>query len=259
MDKVTEKYFKLAYDLLSHWLLPTYEQFMYRYQLFPEECSVEEINGYQYLIFVYPLISEDKEELLEQGIVLVFDGDKVIADNAFMHASMNDVMHNERVYDEITTDSDWSYLQHYTLCNMMFPNILYPCCKSNNQDTFLGETCFFTNAYVTKRYRKQHIFTNMLEITKEMILRNCMEDTIYYSVFSLDPDIACYGEDTPKEPYVYSMKDEEDRMRNKQILEKYGYMAVKLEETEPNTDSDGTKLWFAVCKENEHIMFSYDS
>ncbi len=259
MEKECEKYFKLAYDLLSSWLLPSYEQFIHRYELYPEECSVEEINGYHYLIFVYPLVVENNYELLEQGIVLVFDGDKVIADNAFMHGMMDDVMNNERVYDEITTDSDWSYLQHYTLCSMMFPNVLYPCCKSDNQDTFIGEACFFTNAYVTKRYRKQHIFTNMLDITKEMILRHCDEDTIYYSVFSLDPDIACYGEDTPDKPYIYSMKDEKDRMRNKQILEKFGYTAVKLEETEPDMNSDGTKLWFAVYKENEHIIFSYDN
>lgn len=256
MDKKIQKYFDLAYEKLGHWLTPTYEQLMQRYAIFSEECTLEEIDTYKYLLFCYPLVVKDNIELLEQGILLVYENENVIADLAFMHGSMDDVMHDEEVYDEITTDSDWSYLQHYTMCTLAFPNIPYPCYQNSITTTFDGEACFFTNIYVTKRYRKQHIFTNMLEITKEMVLRNCVDITILYSAISLDPDIASYGEDTPKEAYVYSMKDEPIRMINKQILEKKGYFVVKLDEIEPNEQSDGTKLWFAICKENEMIIQS---
>lgn len=253
MDDLCKKYFKKAYDLLGKWMPRSYEEFLFRYQNFPEECSVEEIDGYYYLIFVFPIIYTQDEVLLEQGITLVFDQENIIADNSFFHGTMNDVMNYRNVYDAITTDSDWLYLQYYTLCQMMFPEVPYPFCDSNQEQTFYGETCFFKNAYVTKRYRNQHIFTNMLEITKEMALRTSVESTIYYSAFSLDPDIACYGEDTPKEPYIYSMNDEAERMRNKSILEKKGYLVVKLEEDIPDENSDGTKIWFAISKENTYI------
>ncbi len=253
MDALCKKYFKQAYDLLAKWMPRSYEEFLFRYQSFPDECSLEEIDGYYYLIFVFPIIFSQDLVFLEQGITLVFDQDQIIADNSFFHGLMDDVMNNKNVYDTITTDSDWLYLQYYTLCQMMFPDVPYPFCESNQERTFLGETCFFKNAYVTKRYRQQHIFTNMLEITKEMALRTCTESSIYYSAFSLDPDIACYGEDTPKEPYIYSMKDEPARMLNKQILEKKGYLVLKLEEDIPDENSDGTKLWFAINKENTYI------
>ncbi len=254
MEKNTKKYFDLAVDMLGHWLTPSRAELEARYALFPEECTLEEINGLHYLLFCYPLVTTQNIELLEQGILLVYENDTVVADLAFMHGSTNAIMKSQDVYDEITTDSDWSFLQYYTLCNMMFPEAPYPYYQNNTNDDFPGETCFFTNAYVTKTYRKQGIFTNMLQITKEQVLRNETGLTTYYSVFSLDPDVACYGPDTQKEPYIYSMKDEADRMRNKHILEQFGYVAVKLEETNPKEDDDGTKLWFAVCKETENII-----
>ena len=254
MEKSTKKYFDLAYDLLGHWLTPTKKELEVRYTLYPEECVLEESNGLTYLLFCYPLVTKQNIELLEEGILLVYDNDTVIADLAFMHGSMNAIMKSQDVYDEITTDSDWSFLEYYTLCNMMFPDEPYPYYQCNTNEDFPGETCFFTNAYVTKAYRQQGIFSNMLQLTKEQVLRNEKGNTTYYSIFSLDPDIACYGPDTPKEPYIYSMKDEKDRMRNKHILERFGYVSIKLEETSPQEDEDGTKLWFALCKETEKIV-----
>lgn len=254
MNELTKYYFEKAYTLLGKWITPSKAKLLARYNLYPEECTCEEINGYHYFLFCYPLVNVDNIELLEQGILLVFEHDTVIADLAFMHGSMNAVMKSEQVYDEITTDSDWSFLQYYTLCNMMFPDYAYPYCLHNTNDDFPGETTFFTNAYVTKTYRKKGIFTNMIQISKEQSLRNETGKTIYYSVFSLDPDVACYGPDTTSQPYIYSMKDETDRMRNKAILEKFNYTVIRLEETEPEKESDGTKLWFAVIKENENII-----
>lgn len=254
MNEITNYYFEKAYALLGKWLTPSKKELLARYVLYPEECICEEINGYYYFLFCYPLVTIDKIELLEQGILLVFDHDTVIADLAFMHGSMNAIMKSEQVYDEITTESDWSFLQYYTLCNMMFPEKPYPYYLHNQNDDFPGETTFFTNVYVTKAYRKQGIFTNMVQITKEQSLRNEVGKTTYYSAFSLDPDVACYGPDTVQEPYIYSMADESDRMRNKEILEKLHYTVIQLEETEPDEESDGTKIWFAIAKENEDII-----
>ena len=48
------------------------------------------------------------------------------------------------------------------------------------------------------------------------------------------------------------MKDEPARLLNKAILEKKGFLGVKLEDLEDS--QDGTKLWFALLKENEFIQ-----
>lgn len=254
MDELTKKNFDKAYEKLRDWLTLSYEEFLQRYEIYPEECTLEEINNYYYLLFCYPIDIEGGSVLVEQGILLVYDGDDIIADLAFMHAQMDDVMRFQRVSDKITSESDWSYLQHYTLSRLTFPDIPYPSYKEDIKEPFIGEACFFTNIYVTKRFRQQHIFTNMLEVTKEMVLRYCIDYTCLYSVISLDPDVACYGEDTQEEPYIYSMKDEPTRLLNKKILEKLGYFVVKLEVDDLPEDDDGTKVWFAVCKENEHIV-----
>ena len=252
MDTLTKHYFDKAYEMLKNYIQPTYQQLQQRYNLFPEECYVEQIDDYFYLTFTYPRVVENSFEVLEQGLILVYDKEQIIADMAFSHGTMHDVLHSNDIFEELSLDSDWSFLQHYTLCKMMFPDYPYPLCKSNNTDEIDVEACFFHNAYVTKRYRQQHIFSNMLENAKEMVLRNCYQSTTYYAIFSLDPDIACYGEDTPKEPYIYSMKDEPARLLNKSILEKKGFLGVKLEDLEDS--QDGAKLWFALLKENEFIQ-----
>ena len=43
-------------------------------------------------------------------------------------------------------------------------------------------------------------------------------------------------------------------MRNKMILEKLGFEVIRLQETEEDPEADGTKLWFAVKKENDVII-----
>lgn len=254
MNQLEKKYLKLSYDLLGKWITPSYEQLLQRYELYPEEFVLEEIGGLHYFLFCYPLVTEHNRELLEQGILLVYKSDTVVADLAFMHGEANSVFKNEEVFDYISNDSDWSYLQHYTLFSLMFSNLPYPYCYGDKKEELEGEVTFFTNAYVSKKYRRKNIFTNMLEISKEQVLRYVQNECTYYSVFSLDPDVACYGEDTQKEAYVYSMKDEKTRMLNKQILEEKGYQCIRLEEEVEDPNSDGTKLWFAVSKEKEFII-----
>lgn len=253
MNLLEKKYFDLSYQLLGKWITPSYSELFERYTTNPQEFSLEEINGYYYFLFCYPLVTENESELLEEGILLVYENETVIADLAFMHGATENIMKSEKVFDYISNDSDWSYLEHYTFANLTF-ELEYPYCYSNLKETFEGEVSLFTNAYVTKSYRNQNIFSNMLEMSKEQTLRYVDNECTYYAVFSLDPDIACYGPDTSQEPYFYSMKDEEDRMRNKEILEKKGYFCVRLEEDQPDPSSDGTKLWFAVLKEFEQIV-----
>ena len=247
MNEKEKKYFDLSYAKLGEWLTPSYEELLERYTKYPQEFTLEEVNEYVYYLFCYPVL-----DTLEQGILLVYEKENIIADLAFVHSTMHDTLTDTKIYDYMSEDSDWSYLQHYIICNYFYPSLPYPYTK---KDILVKNTevIYFTNIYVTKRYRQQHIFSRMLDISKEQVLRYMTGDIHTISIISLDPDIACYGEDTPNEPYIYSMKDEKDRMRNKAILEKKGYMALKLEETQVQENSDGTKLWFAINKENVHI------
>lgn len=244
MEKLKKKYFDLSWDFLKDYIGLTYEVMIETYRKHPEDCVLEEKDDLYYLTFSYPLITG-----LERGILLVYDQDTVIADCSFMHGKMDDVMKEEKIYDYITLESDWSNLEYYTLCNYMFDEE-YPYCFTKKEKYFEGEVSFFTNAYVTKTYRQKGIFSMMLNTSKEMIFRNSKE-TIYYSIFSLDPDIPCYGPDTTDKPYYYSMKDEPTRLLNKQILESKGYIALRLEDDQEN---DGSKLWYAVYKGKEKII-----
>lgn len=244
MEKLKKKYFDLSWAFLKNYIGLPYEEMIKRYQQYPEDCILEEKDDLVYFLFSYELVKG-----LERGILLVYDQDMIIADCSFMHGSMENVMKEKNIYDYITLESDWSNLEYYTLCNYMF-DLPYPYCFSDKKESFEGEVSFFTNAYVTMDYRKQGIFSEMLDLSKEMIFRNTSQE-IYYSIFSLDPDIPCYGPDTKDEPYYYSMKDEPTRLLNKRILESKGYIGIRLEDEEEN---DGSKLWYAVYKGKEQII-----
>ncbi len=234
-----KKYFDLSWAFLKDYIGLDYDVVAVHLS----EFILEEIDGYYYLAFWYGLVAG-----LERVIVLVYDQDKVIADLSFMHASMDGVMKDRLIYDFITNESDWSNLEHFTLCNYMFDGYEYP---YSGNDSFVGEALFFTNCYVSKRYRKKGIFFHMLDLSRDVGLRECEKETILYAIVSLDPDIPCYGEDTTNEPYYYSMKDEPVRLLNKEILEKRGYICVRLEDDEQN---DGSKLWYGVLKQNVEIV-----
>ena len=45
-------------------------------------------------------------------------------------------------------------------------------------------------------------------------------------------------------------------MVNRSILEKEGFEVLRLEETQPDPDDDGTKLWFGLLHEREVILDS---
>ena len=236
-----QEYMNRTYTLLRSFLQCSYVEFCEK-----TSVHIEQIDEWIYVFLLYPIVNG-----LERGILLVYDQDQVIADLSFMHGSLDDVLKKESVYDAITLDSDWSNLEYYTLCHYYFPDLAYPYCQSKKEETFFGEVIFFTNAYVTKSYRQKGIFFSMLDISKEMVCRQIKTSCILYAVFALDPDIPCYGPDTTPEPYYYSMKDEPARLRNKSILEKRGYVGVRLEDEE---EKDGSKLWYALLKEQEQIV-----
>jgi hypothetical protein len=72
---------------------------------------------------------------------------------------------------------------------------------------------------------------------------------------SMDPDIPCLGPDTKEEPYYYTFeKDEPVRLLNAEIAEHVGFRPLRLEPDHPETETDGTKLWFCIRKEIYEII-----
>jgi hypothetical protein len=67
-------------------------------------------------------------------VLLVYDEQmRVIADASAVHCSVSALLGSSQLYDELSEESDWMYLEHYTLCGYMFPQYEYPPCKENRQ------------------------------------------------------------------------------------------------------------------------------
>lgn len=245
-------YLEKSLKLLERWLPESVQAMMEEYLSKPREeadWNVEEdAHGYVYCVFSWP------ETGSERIVLLVYDdGMKIIADCSAVHCSVSDLLSSTALFDELCDESDWMYLSHYTLCAAMFPEVPYP--PSGEKINAGGEALLYANAYVTKAFRRQGIFTVMDEIMREFALRSVSGSAVLYTSFSLDPDIAVYGPDAVSTPYHYNFeKDEPDRMRNKTVLEKRGFEVIRLQETEEDPDADGTKLWFAVRRENDVII-----
>lgn len=210
----------------------------------------EDRHGYVYCLFSW------EETDSERIVLLVYDDEmRIIADLSAVHTHVNDLLYSQRLYDELSEESDWMYLEHYTLCGYMFPDLPYPACTETEKQTYEGEALLYSNAYVTRAYRRKGIFSVMLNMSRDFALRKAGGTAVLYSIFSLDPDIAVYGPDAQKEPYHYSFeKDEPVRMVNCQIMKRLGFEPLRLEETEEDADADGTKLWFALRKETDLII-----
>lgn len=259
------KYLKYSTKRLAGMLPLSSVTMMKWYTDHPEHYSIEEVNSYIYCLLSFPLLTEEggiirsqkdlNQGRMEQIILLVYESDIVIADCAAIHATMHDCLFWEPAVEYVSTESDWMYLEHYTLCTSAFPKIPYPAPFDVNQDRVKGEALIYSNAYVTTSYRRQGIFANMLQTVRDAALRNIVDHTELYSVIALDPDIACYGPDSCDEPYIYSYeKDEPLRQRNCVIMQHVGFNPVKLEELEPAEHGDGAKLWFALRHEHDLII-----
>lgn len=257
MNSTNCNYLKFSLNLLEDWLPGNQKTMMKWLKKHPDDTDLEEDqNHLVYCQFSYPVLNQQgifckdplffEEGLLERIMILVYANDQIIADCSAFHGSMNNVLARKEIIDFLNKESDWMYLEHYTLCGTFF---------SDGKLSENGEALLFSNAYVTTSYRQKGIFTQMLQMMRDFSLRHNEGNTILYSVLSLDPDIACYGPDSSDQPYIYSMEqDEPKRVMNARIMKKLGYLPIRLEETEPSENDDGTKLWFAVRKEEDQII-----
>lgn len=241
--KKNEYYLRRSLELLKKWLPSSIEEMMKYYHEHSDDYDVHE-EGYVYCTFSW------KEKSYERIILLVYDEDAVIADCAGVHCDYETLKKDQEFYDAMSEESDWIYLEHYILSNLAETDAMYPKC----------EILLYSNAYVSKRFRRRNILAEMDAIMRAFVLRSQSGNVRLASIFSMDPDIACYGEDKREEPYYYSFEaDEPVRMVNCEVAKKIGYEPIRLEETEENKDSDGTKLWFCYHIENNVIFDQNDT
>lgn len=243
------KYLKLSLHRLEKMLPEDADLMLRNYQSGVGEWIQEIRDGKTYCMFSW------KEDQAERIVLLVYDEEMIVADLAALHCSQDMMMNSTSFYDAVSEESDWMYLEHYVLSQFLYPDLEYPYCMKNSFSHFSGEALLYTNAYVSKNWRRMGIFRHMEEMARSFSLRKCTGMVRLGAVIAMDPDIACYGPDTPEQPYVYNYeKDEPDRLRNAEIARKIGYMPIRLDETEPNENPDGTKIWFCVRIENSMIL-----
>ena len=259
MDSFSKIYLTQALTRLEKYLPDDTDTLLSWYDIHHDYYAVTTIGKYVYCLFALPVMSSDGKEIkhiceidnniLERITILVFESDTIIADISGLHASMDILLTNEKVFNFCADESDWTYLEHYCLCGNYFPEITYPPNKEISSLLISGEALLITNAYVTTVYRRQSIFRNMVQMIKDHALCYSYKNTDLYTAIALDPDIAQYGPDTKPEPYYYSFEvDEPRRLVNATIMEKLNFTSIRLETDEIG---DGTKLWFALQHEKE--------
>ncbi len=248
MNRTEEKYIRMALSTIQRWIHLDIDETILSFRKNQNYVVEEDIHGYVYCLLALPY--ESCGTFAQQLILFVYNHDTIVADLAGIHTDMSHFISDTNFYETICKENDWTYLCHAVLCQYMFAELEYPCTTPVEID---GQGVIITNTYVTKSYRGKHIFSTYMEMIKEFVLRHTHTDSVYYCVISLDPDVACYGPDTVKEPYVYSMeKDEPVRLINASILKHLGFSPIRLEPEDHNTD--GSKLWFAVKEEQTHII-----
>ncbi len=254
MNTLTLHYLTKALKRLEKWLPDNTKVLLSWYQQFPNNASCIKIQDYAYCLFSLPCISMDGKEIehiydihhpgIERIVLLVFDKDTIIADTSALHTSVHACVDDPMIINYLRTESDWIDLQHACLCEYYFAN--KKSISSTQDDTLL-----FTNAYVTKTFRRLGIFERMIQLTKEHALRQVSSTIQLYSIISLDPDIAQYGPDASDEPYYYHFEvDEPVRIQNAEIMKHLNFTPIRLE-VDPDQIGDGTKLWFAIQEEME--------
>lgn len=211
-------------------------------------CMEEDGYGYQYCLISYPLTafsqsSSDPEKI----VLLVFDGETVIADIAAIHAKTEAMMNDETVNDAIMDIDTWVQSSLYVMKTAFQHH------KAFQRKDSIG--CIICNAYVTNSYRRKGIFTAMMQMVRDHCVRFSHNTVTLFQTISLDPDVACYGPDASDEPYYYSMEqDEPKRILNAQIIQHLDFAAVQLEHGEEDTLSDGTFIWYAIKAEHITIV-----
>ena len=211
-------------------------------------CMEEDGYGYQYYLISYPLTSFTQPYLIPEKIVLlVFEGETVIADIAAVWAKTDSLLNDDSVNDALMDMDTWTQSCLYVM-KTAFQNH-----DAFKQDNALG--CIICNAYVTESYRRRGIFTTMMQMVRDHCIRFSFDTAILFQTISLDPDVACYGPDKSDETYYYSMeKDEPKRMLNGEIIQHLDFAVVQLEHGEEDTLSDGTFIWYGIKAEHITIV-----
>ncbi len=246
MDAFDREILALSLERLKDVLPMTPAALMKEYEEDSRRYCVETIGDHVFCLFTWPVLSD-----LERIILLVFDSSRqIIADIGAYHTDAKSFLESREIYDYLSEESDWMYLEHYVLSSTVFHMYPYPFCLSSQKAEEAGEVLIYVNAYVSRAMRRQHIFRAMLESVSCHVFQEATGILPVYSVFSLDPDIACFGPDAEDEPYYYSYEaDEPVRRRNARIAERIGFTPLKLEMEHPEEETDGTKLWFCVGQE----------
>lgn len=213
-------------------------------------CMEEDGSGYQYCLISYPLASFAQPFLQPEKIVLlVFDGDTVVADIAAICARTDDLLHDDEISDAIMDIDTWVQSCLYVMKTAFAHHISFQ--KTNS----IG--CIICNAYVTSEYRRKGIFTAMMQMVRDHCVRFSHNTITLFQTICLDPDVACYGPDASDEPYYYSMEqDEPKRILNAEIIQHLDFAAVQLEHGEEDTLSDGTFIWYGIKAEHITIVES---
>ena len=253
MKKNAYDYLHKSLERLEKWLPFSVDEMMENYMRGSRinDYDIEEDEqNHVYCLFAWP--ETDSERI----VLLVYDEEMhIIADLSAVHCNVNQLLYSKELYDSLSLESDWMYLSHYTLCASMFPSLPYPACESTERTQMKGEALLYSNAYVTRSYRRNGIFTFMVNMTRDFVLRFSKGSTVLLSVISLDPDVAVYGPDAVSTPYHYSFEiDEPVRMENCEVMKHLGFEPLRLEETQEDPEADGTKLWFAIRKETDVII-----
>lgn len=239
MEMNAQMYLKRAIDLLKSSLEHPASWYMDLYEKDPSLYSFETDDRYAYILFAIP------EENWKNLILLVFDGAQVIADASGYLTGLDVLMQDEGFLDACSQESDWTYLERQIAAQML---------QENGMEHAHGMAFLTGSTYVTRAYRHKNIFVQMLDMIHAYAMDDQTGNACYLHILSLDPDIPCYGPDALDHPYYYQYdRDEPVRRQNGAVMRHLGYEVLQLETEHPEENTDGTKIWFAIRMEEDHI------
>ena len=216
-------------------------------------CSfrTETAGSYTFCTLSFPWLSEDGQridaETLEGGhavhlnIVFAYDDSMKLCADLSAYTFPCRELYNADVQDHFEQESDWLFWETEILRSLYGEEI---------QQNHSSIICIYGSAYTTKAVRRRGLFRSCSKQLEQFLSDKYGSITIY-TAMSLDPDVACYGEDKTDRPYIYSMRDEPARLLNAEIVRRLGFTPLRLETSEPV--EDGSLLWFA-CRKTVYQM-----
>ena len=242
MDKKLKHYLKLSHSIIYDDADVPLQQFYDYYNARPDDASLEtDENGLTYCMFAIAA------EPIEDIHVFVYEGDQVVADYNGVHIRVDSLFNDKDAFRRLLEVGDWMMLEGILLGKVIHPDMEIPLEKPIDYQE--GEALLVHTAYVSKRLRRKGIYRTMADAARDFATRHVYTDMLFYTVISLDPDVASAGEDATDEPYYYEReKDDPIRATNKIIAEHTGMSPIHLDIEnlyDPST-LDGTKEWYAV-------------